>query len=476
MSMEIAKPTARISSGFRRIVAVFLAGEGLPFSQILAAERIERICGQHGCLFGRHGIFSTPVVLWAFLSQVLRDGKEAACQAAVASIAAARLERGEEPPTEDTGDYCRARAKLAPLALKAISCEVAEELEQAADPGWLWKGTHHAKLVDGFTFTMPDTPANQQQYPQAKTQQSGIGLPIGRATAIMSLATGAITNLACGPYQGKQTGETALLRSMLDSFQPGDVVVMDRYFCSFMMLAMLHGRGVHPCTRQHQRRSSDLRQGRRLGKHDRLMTWTRPERPVWMDPTEYARIPEALEVRVIRFTIREPGRRTREIEVVTTLTDAEAYSRDDIAELYGFRWNTELDIRSIKSTLNLDHLRCKTPKMVAAEVWATILAYNLIRTTAAGAAALHGKQPRQISFTAACQYILSAWMLLSASRTPAATLRELRLRLLGRIAACEVANRPGRFEPRVMKRRKHRYPLMKQPRAELRRGNATSKA
>ena len=255
-------------------------------------------------------------MLWAFLSQVLRDGKEAACQAAVASIAVARLERGEEPPSEDTGDSCRARAKLAPQALKAISCEVAEELEQAADPGWLWKGTHHAKLVDGFTFTMPDTPANQQQYPQAKTQQPGIGLPIARATAIMSLATGAITNLACGPYQGKQTGETALLR-------------------------------------------------------------------------------------------------------------------------------------------------CKTPKMVEAEVWATILASNLIRTTAAGAAALHGKQPRQISFTAACQYILSAWMLLSASRTPAATLRELRLRLLGQIAACQVANRPGRFEPRVIKRRRHRYPLMK---------------
>ena len=212
MSIEIARTAARISSGLSRVVNVFLAGEGLPFSQIVSAERIERFCRQHDCLFGQHGIYSTSVVLWAFLSQVLRDGKEAACQAAVASIAVARLERGEEPPSEDTGDSCRARAKLAPQALKAISCEVAEELEQAADPGWLWKGTHHAKLVDGFTFTMPDTPANQQQYPQAKTQQPGIGLPIARATAIMSLATGAIMNLACGPYQGKQTGETALLR------------------------------------------------------------------------------------------------------------------------------------------------------------------------------------------------------------------------------------------------------------------------
>jgi hypothetical protein len=121
-------------------------------------------------------------------------------------------------------------------------------------------------------------------------------------------------------------------------------------------------------------------------------------------------------------------------------------------------------------------LWCKTPAMVLAEVWATILAYNLIRTTVAGAAALHDKQPRQISFTAACQYILSTWMMLSASRTPAATLRELRLRLLEQIASCDVANRPGRFEPRVIKRRKHRYPLMKQPRADLRRGIATSTA
>jgi len=123
MSMEIAGTAAGISSGFRRVVDVFLAGAGLPFSQILSAERIERICGAQGCLFGQNRIYSTPVVLWAWLSQVLRDGKEAACQAAVASIVAACLERGEAPPTEDTGDYCRSRAKLAPQALKAISRE-----------------------------------------------------------------------------------------------------------------------------------------------------------------------------------------------------------------------------------------------------------------------------------------------------------------------------------------------------------------
>ena len=274
MSMEIVGTAAGISSGFRRVVDVFLAGEGLPFSQILSAERIERICGAAWLhvrtardLFDARRALGVPVAgppRWEG-GRLPGGGCQHRCRAARAGRGTAHGRYWRLLPCP--GQACAA-------ALKAISCEVAEELERAADPCWLWKGTHHAKLVDGFTFTMPDTPANQRQYPQAKTQQPGIGLPIGRATAIMSLATGAITNLACGRYQGKQTGETALLRSMLDSFQPGDVVVMDRYFCSFMMLAMLHGRGVLACTRLHQRRSSDLRQGRRLGKHDRLMNWT----------------------------------------------------------------------------------------------------------------------------------------------------------------------------------------------------------
>jgi hypothetical protein len=150
------------------------------------------------------------------------------------------------------------------------------------------------------------------------------------------------------------------------------------------------------------------------------------------------------------------------------LTDADEYSKEDIAELYGFRWNSELDIRSIKSNLNLDHVRCKTPEMVHRELWTTILAYNLIRTTSAGAALLHKKQPRQISFTSTCQYVLASWGTLSNGLMDASQQESYALVMLGQIAECEVANRPGRLEPRVLKRRRHGYKLMRKPRAVLR--------
>lgn len=159
------------SGGFRKVADAFLSGEGLPFAHILSAERIERVFARHGCLFGLHGVYTTAVMVWSFLSQVLRDGKEASCQAAVARVVSYCQQQGLHAPTEDTGDYCRARAKLSAAAICDLSCEVGEEVEQAADASWLWKGRHHARLIDGFTFTMPDTPENQAQYPHPKTQQ-----------------------------------------------------------------------------------------------------------------------------------------------------------------------------------------------------------------------------------------------------------------------------------------------------------------
>jgi hypothetical protein len=449
------------------VVDAFLAGAGLPFAGILSAERIERVFAKHDCLFGAQGVYSTAIMVWSFLAQVLRDGKEASCQAAVARIVCHCQQVGLDAPTPDTGDYCRARAKLSAAALHQLSGEVAEELEQAADERWLWKDKHHAKLVDGFTFTMPDTPQNQAHYPQQKAQKPGVGLPIARAVAIVSLATACVMDLAMGPYKGKETGESALLRSLLGSLAAGDIAVMDRYYCSFMMIALLLAQGTHTCARKHQLRHCDFRRGRRLGKYDHLIEWTRPQRPAWMDEETYAQIPATLVLRELRYHIVEPGRRTRTIDIITTLVDAEEYMAQDIAQLYGFRWNAELDIRSIKASLNLGHVRCKSPAMVEREVWTTLLGYNLIRMTAAGAAQLHGKQPRQISFTSACQYVLASWMQLSGGLIDQSQLADYLLLLLRQIAACEVANRSGRLEPRVLKRRRHGYPLMMKPRHEL---------
>ena len=461
----ILSPAVADNSSFHDAVAPFLQQTGLPFADILDAQTIEQAFARRDALFATDALFSTPIVLWAFLAQVLRDGKGAACANAVADIATYMQQTGRRPPSGDTGDYCRARAKLDPAALRDLVRQAAGQLDQQAPDDWLWHG-RHAKLVDGFTFTMPDTIDNQQAFPQQDTQQPGVGLPIARACALLSLATAAICDLAIGPYQGKETGETALLRTILDSLHAGEVIVFDRYYCSYMMLATLHLRGVDVCTRLHQCRLDDFRRGRRLGEYDHLVTWRRPKRPAWMSQEQYQRIPDTLTLRILQFDVTDSGRRVETITIVTTLIDPVVYPKEVIAELYGYRWCAELDIRDIKQTLGLDHARCKTPEMVLRELWVTLLAYNLIRKVIATAAVVHERQPRRIGFTLACQTILSSWMLLATGTCR--NVRQLTHSALARIAANQVANRPGRIEPRVLKRRRHRYPLMTRSRDELR--------
>ena len=450
--------------GFDAVANAFLSQQGLPFAEVLSAQSIEKAFAERGALFARSAIFSAPIVLWAFLAQVLRDGKGAACASAVAEIAAYRQQTGQRVPSGDTGDSCRARAKLNEGALRHLVRGAAKDLDQQAPKLWRWHG-RVAKLIDGFTFTMLDTGENQKAFPQAKTQKSGMGFPIVRACVVISLATAAIVDLAVGPDAGKQTGETALLREILSALDPGDVAVFDRYFCSFMMLAILKLRGVDSCARLHPCRDNEFCRTQKLGEHDYRVTWTRPSRPSWMSPELYEQIPQTLTLREVEFVVRVPGRRTETLTVMTTLTDPEAFPAEDIAELFGYRWNVELDIRVLKQTLGLNHVSCKTPAMVRRHLWVTLLAYNLIRKVMACAAAVHDKQPRQLGFTMACQTILSSYMLLATGAckdTP-----QYWQSALERIAANQVANRPGRIEPRVLKRRRHHYPLMTRPRRQL---------
>jgi putative transposase len=453
------------SNPFRAVAEPFLRQEGLPFAEVLTAEEIHQAFADHDALFAGDDIYGTEIVLWAFLAQSLRDGKGASCAQAVKDIRTYQVQIGGQAPCDNTGDYCRARAKLSRQVLRNLARQAAKLLEKRAKKRWLWHGLH-AKLIDGSTITMPDTPENQEAFPQLSGQQPGVGFPIARICVVLSLATGCIHDLAMGPYEGKETGETALLRTLLDGFGKGEVAVFDRYYCSYMMLALLKLRGVDVCARLHQCRGTDLSRVKRLGPNDHLVTWTRPPRPAWMSQEMYETIPETLTLRQVEFQVSEPGKRAETIVVVTTLTDPRAYSAADIAELYGFRWNAELDIRQIKQTLNLDHLRCKSPEMVEREVWATLLGYNLIRKVIAAAAAVHEKQPRQLSFTGACNAIESSWMLLATGSCRDTA--ELWRTTLEGIAAHEVANRPGRIEPRVLKRRRHRYPLMTRSRADLR--------
>ena len=452
---------------FRDALQGFLLHDGLPFSSLIDGDRIREIFQKHQSLFG--GIYHTTIVLWAFLSQVLRDGKEASCQSAVSRISAFLIQAGRKPPTADTGDYCRARAKLSELAIKQVCIEVSTDAQTQANSDWLWKG-RGGYLVDGFTFQMPDTPENQKAYPQHTAQKPGIGFPIARVTGLLSLATGTAVNAALGPYKGKGTGETALFKQILGSLKKGDVVVADRYYCTYWLICALMAMGVDICFRKHQARHTDFRKGRRLGKDDHIVSWKKGTRPEWMSKEEYELLPDEILLREIRYMIDEPGRKQEAFIVATTMIEIKGeagVTRDEIAELYGYRWNIELDIRSIKTFMNLGHVRCKTPEMVHREFWTTLLAYNLIRTTIALAANLSNKRPRQISFVSACQYVLSSWQVAHTINDTVQLANYCR-EMLKAIGQCVVGDRPGRFEPRVVKRRRDQYKKMTKPRSELR--------
>src|SRR5258708_7886580 len=227
-----------------------------------------------------------------------------------------------------------------------------------------------------------------------------------------------ISDVAIGPYSGKETGESALLRELLDRLNPGDILLADRYFCSYFMIGLLRAAQVDFVTRLHQRRTADFRRGRRLGPGDHVVAWRRPPRPDWMDPATYERMPESIELREVEFAVAQPGFRTEVLLVVTTLTDTRCYARGDIAELYHRRWLAELDIRAIKVTLGMDVLRCKTPEMVRREIWTCLLAYNLIRQTLLAAARHADRSPRQLSFTAAMQKIAAGWIAVGLLHDP----------------------------------------------------------
>jgi len=452
---------------FRDALNGFMLDRELAFASLLEQSLIHEVFAKHGSLFG--GVFHTAIVIWAFLSQVLRDGKEGACQSAVARISAHLAGIGRQVPDSNSGDYCKARAKLSYKALRELSHVVAMKTEENAEESWKWK-TRRAFLIDGFTFKMPDTVKNQKAYPQHTAQKPGLGFPIARVVSLISLATGNVVAAALGPYAGKQTGEVALFSQLFLFLKPGDVVVADRQYCSYWLIAHLMRLGVHVCFRNHQTRLTDFRKGRRLGKKDHVVVWPRSVRPAWMSPEEYEKLPKQILLREVGYTIEEPGRKQQPFVVVTTMLgerDDLKATNEEIAELYSFRWNVELDIRSIKQYMNLGFLRCKSPEMIHREFWVTMLAYNLVRSTIALAAKFNNKRPRQISFTATCQYVLANWNRFEFVQNLTERIKYCQ-QMLQAISQCEVGDRPGRFEPRVVKRRRDQYKLMSQPRQTLR--------
>jgi len=443
---------ARIAQQLHHLRTSFAQKPGLPFADLLPNETPE--------LLGPSSepVYTPLVTLGMFLSQVLEGGS---CQAAVARLLAHLSTTKERTPSANTGGYCKARQRLPEDGLHSLTRRTGATLSERADPSWLWKG-RPVRVADGTTITMPDTPENQKEYPQPDGQKPGLGFPMIRLVVLFCLATGSVLEGALCPYRGKGTGEISLLRRVWDELDPGDVLLGDRIYCSYFEMAMLDQRGIAVVLHKHQSRRTDFRKGTRLGRHDHRIVWQKPAQPDWMSEEEYEALPGTLEVREVRVLVKCPGFRVQRYEVITTLLDPKQATALELGELYRQRWQAELNLRSLKSIMGMDHLSCKSPEMVRKELWTYLLAYNLVRGVMAQSASVASVTPNSLSFTSAMRTLSSFAEVLSVGSEVE---REDSLNRLWRaVATHRVGNRPGRVEPRAVKKRKKSYPTLNEPR------------
>jgi hypothetical protein len=457
----------RLREQVRFLRRQYVQDGSLPFGDILTHDFVgQALAAVEGVWKDR--IYTPLITLWVFLSQVLSP--DHSCRGAVARLIAHRLCIGQSPCSAETSAYCQARKRLPEQFFATVACLVGRSLDAKVDPKWLWQG-RRVYMFDGTTVSMPDTAPNQQAYPQVGNQKPGLGFPIARVGALTSLSCGAILNLGVCQYAGKGQGEVSLLRQLWGLLFPGDVLLTDRLMANWLNIFLLGQRGIELVARLNKaNRTADFRCGKRLGHHDHIVRWYKPSSIRSLDWQTYKTLPEYVTIRETLVRVAKPGFRTKTIVVVTTLLDHRQTTPEELATLYRARWNNEIDLRSIKSTMQMQHLRCKTPELVRKEIWTHVLAYNLIRTIIAQAAATHDIMPRSVSFKGACQ-TLEAFQPMMEIRATGDRAHRIHLyhQLLDAIATHRVADRPDRFEPRLKKRRQNFYDWLTKPRAEMKR-------
>ncbi len=459
--------TPFIGSSIKQLRQKFSQSVGLPLREALPESEIEAALKAENVVY-RRCLFDPIVTTWAFLCQVLDADRS--CRKAISRVFAYLSDtqsQGSDPielidSESDTGAYCKARQRLSLPVLKRLYRSVAIHLEDRVAPQRRWCG-RRVFLGDGTTVLMPDTPENQAAYPQHPNQKAGCGFPLAKLVAIFSLTTGALIEAITDVWSAY---EPALLRRISACLKPGDVFVGDRIYCTYADIALLQNQLVDSVFRLHGARKIDFRKGRRLGKHDRIFVWEKPKQCSKTLPQSFFDpLPDTLTVRVLRFSISKKGFRSKQITVVTTLLDPIAYPKDEIARVYGLRWEAEIDLRHLKSSMDMDFLRTKSPDMVHKELAMYFLAYNLLRSLMAEAGMRYGKDPLRLSFKGTLQH-LNTFLTLLATAGPRKRQQHYQLLLL-LIAREQLPDRPGRVEPRVVKRRPKWSRWMQEPRSVL---------
>jgi hypothetical protein len=411
----------------------------------------------------RRRFFSKENTFWAFFSQIIdADG---GCKEVVRKLQAFAAMKSKSLPSSSTAAYCQARKKLDISSLKLIFKDTAKRLQSMTDTGRL-KG-RRVVVVDGTGLSMPDTADNQQAWPQQRTQKPGCGFPSASLCACFCLQTGALLSYQLG---NKKSHELPMLRKQWDTFKAGDIFLGDKGFCSYYDVFSFKERGVDSVITLARRVPvSDAESVKVLGEDDLLIKWKKPRRTKASSYSrkEWEGLPETLLLRQIKVTVKTPGLRVTTFYIITTLLDAEEYPANDIADLYFQRWDVELFFRDIKTVMGMDILRCKTPDMVRKEILMHLIAYNCIRSLMIESAEMKSVRVRSVSFKGSVQALRQWEPHLNQDKMSRQEKGRLIRLLLESIAGNIISERPGRSEPRAVKRRPKPYRRLTVPRHEM---------
>jgi hypothetical protein len=411
-------------------------------------------------LNSRRRTYPLALTFWAFLSQVLSPGSS--CREVVRKVQVWYAPQGQTPDS-GTSAYCQARRRLPLARLTDLHQTLADKLVARVRTPDLWLG-RRVKVVDGTGLSMPDTTANQKAWPQPSTQNPGCGFPVVKLAVCFCLASGALLAWVEGTLREH---DCRLLQKLLAAFKKGDVVLADRGFSSFPSLATLRARGVDAVMRVHHFRKLDWRAGQRLGHRDRLVTWKKNQfqGKLW-SRAQWAQLPAELTVRLVEIVVAVPGFRTQKLVLVSTLLDAQTYSAEALGQLYFRRWTGELCFRDIKTTLGMDVLRCQTPALVRKEITMHAIAYNLIRALMQDVAHSYRVSLQRLSFKGTVD-ALRQWRALFENAKGQRRTTQLRSLCYQSLATDLLLERPGRSEPRVVKRRPKNFRLLTKPRHQM---------
>ena len=403
------------------------------------------------------------LTFWAFFSQVASD--DASCAAAVARVQAWAEQRGLPVPSENTGAYCQARSDLPVAMLRAVNDFLLSQLDAHLPESGHWRGLR-PRAEDGTSAQMPDTPTNREKYPYPHNQKQGCGFPVVKLGGLIDLSHGGLREFATSDINTSELSNHGELEANL---RAGDVFIADRYYSSYELMHRHRSKGIHFIGRPHQARKIDFRTGKKIGPNERLVVWKKQRyAPGGSKLTEeqWKALPGDMEVRLIRCKgpDREGKQRTRYI--ATTLLDPMAYPADEVASLYLHRWEIEVRFRDIKTTLGMEMLHTKSPPMIEKELLMHQIVYNLMRLIMLKAAIEHGVNHRRLSFRGVQQVVLAFIDNFREMANRPILRMQQRAKMWLRVAERIVAERPGRNEPRRVKRRPKCTYWLQKPRHE----------